>query len=92
MGSMMTSPVDLSYLADNVMLFRYFESQGRVRKALSVVKKRSGVHEDTIRELQMANGQITIGEPLTGFRGVLTGVPIHTGRDRMLGDEDAPRP
>jgi circadian clock protein KaiC len=93
MASAMTSPVDLSYLADNVMLFRYFEAGGRVHKALSVVKKRSGVHEDTIRELQMANGQITIGEPLTGFRGVLTGVPVHLGRDhdRMLGDEDAPR-
>jgi circadian clock protein KaiC len=79
MGSTMSSPVDLSYLADNVMLFRYFEAEGRVRKALSVVKKRSGMHEDTIRELQMTNGSIVIGEALTAFRGVLTGVPTYVG-------------
>ncbi len=56
LGTSMTSPVDLSYLADNVMLFRYFEAEGRVRKAVSVVKKRSGWHEDTIREIQMTAG------------------------------------
>jgi circadian clock protein KaiC len=78
----MTSPVDLSYLADNVMLFRYFEAEGRVRKALSIVKKRSGGHEDTIRELQMTEGQILIGDPLSAFRGVLTGVPTFVGEDR----------
>lgn len=82
MGSGMTTPVDLSYLADNVMLFRYFEAGGRVRKALSVVKKRSGGHEDTIRELQMTGGHITIGPPLSAFRGVLTGVPIYLGDDK----------
>lgn len=86
MGASMTSPVDLSYLADNVLLFRYFESGGRVRKALSVVKKRSGGHEDTIRELQMTGGHITIGNPLSAFRGVLTGVPVFVGEDKeMLG-------
>lgn len=85
MGSNMTTPVDLSYLADNVMLFRYFEAEGRVRKALSVVKKRSGPHEDTIRELIMADGSISIGDPLAGFRGVLTGVPTYVGSERMLG-------
>jgi circadian clock protein KaiC len=90
MGSAMTSPVDLSYLADNVMLFRYFEASGRVRKALSVVKKRSGSHEDTIRELRMANGCITIGEALSGFRGVLTGVPVWTGSERAPLESDAP--
>lgn len=84
MGSAMSQPVDLSYLADNVMLFRYFEADGRVRKALSVVKKRSGPHEDTIRELTMANGSITIGGALTGFRGVLTGVPVWTGSEHEL--------
>jgi circadian clock protein KaiC len=85
MGTNMISPVDLSYLADNVMLFRYFEADGRVRKALSVVKKRSGAHEDTIRELIMADGHITIGDALSGFRGVLTGVPVYVGSERMLG-------
>jgi circadian clock protein KaiC len=88
MGAGMTSPVDLSYLADNVMLFRYFEAEGRVRKALSVVKKRSGMHEDTIRELQMTNGRLMIGEPLSGFRGILTGVPAYVGSERMLGKDD----
>ncbi len=90
MGSNMTSPVDLSYLADNVMLFRYFEAQGRVRKALSVVKKRSGAHEDTIRELQMGKGGIAIGEALSAFRGVLTGVPVYVGAERSLQDSNAP--
>jgi circadian clock protein KaiC len=91
MGANMTTPVDLSYLADNVMLFRYFEAMGRVRKAVSVVKKRSGPHEDTIRELTMASGGITIGEALTGFHGVLTGVPSYVGSERALKDNDAPR-
>ena len=91
MGTSMNSPVDLSYLADNVMLFRYFEADGRVRKALSVVKRRSGAHEDTIRELKMADSTIEIGEALSGFRGVLTGVPVYVGNERMLGDKDAPR-
>jgi len=89
MGANMTTPVDLSYLADNVMLFRYFEAAGRVRKALSVVKKRSGPHEDTIRELTMANGCITIGKALSGFRGVLTGVPTYVGSEQALRDDDA---
>jgi circadian clock protein KaiC len=82
MGASMTSPVDLSYLADNVLLFRYFEAGGRVRKALSVVKKRSGGHEDTIRELKMTDGHIVIGESLSSFRGVLTGVPTYVGEDQ----------
>jgi len=82
-GPSVRSPVDLSYLADNVLLTRYFESFGRVRKALSVVKKRSGGHEETIRELRFADGQIQVGEPLTEFQGVMTGVPT------FLGSEDA---
>jgi len=72
----MQSPVDMSYLADTVVLFRYFEAGGRVRKALSVVKKRSGGHEDTIRELGFGSEGIQVGRPLTGFRGILTGVPM----------------
>jgi circadian clock protein KaiC len=91
MGANMTTPVDLSYLADNVMLFRYFEAMGRVRKAVSAVKKRSGPHEDTIRELTMADGCITIGEALAGFRGVLTGVPSYVGSERALQDSDGTR-
>jgi circadian clock protein KaiC len=89
MGSAMSSPVDMSYLADNVMTFRFFEAEGRVRKAVSVVKKRSGEHEDTIREMQMRNGRIVVGEALAGFRGVLTGVPVYVGSERMLEGKDA---
>ncbi len=87
MGAM-TSPVDVSYLADNVMLFRYFEAGGRVRKAISVVKKRSGQHEDTIRELQMTRQRIVVGEALSAFRGVLTGVPTFVGSEQQLGGKD----
>lgn len=71
----MSSPVDVSYVSDTVLLLRYFEAAGRVRKALSVVKKRTGLHEDTIRELSMGPDGIVIGRALTNFVGVLTGVP-----------------
>jgi circadian clock protein KaiC len=74
MGAM-SSPIDVSYLSDTVVLLRYFEAAGRVRKAVSVIKKRSGKHEDTIRELHMSSDGLRVGEPLTAFRGVLTGVP-----------------
>lgn len=74
-GTTMTSPVDATYLADCVVLLRYFEDSGRVRKAVSIVKKRTGRHEDSIRELTMDPHGLHVGEPLTGFRGVLTGVP-----------------
>jgi circadian clock protein KaiC len=75
-GTAMTSPVDASYLADAVILLRYFEARGEVRQAISVLKKRSGPHERTIREMRFADGKISIGQPLREFRGVLTGVPI----------------
>jgi len=75
----MTSPVDLSYLADNVVLLRYFEFQGAVRKAISVVKKRSGAHEDTIREFKLSQKGVLLGPPMTEFHGVLTGVPKYHG-------------
>jgi len=78
-GNQMISPVDASYLADAVMLLRYFEAKGEVRQAISVVKKRGGMHERTIRELWLRGGGITVGEPLRHFRGVLTGVPIYEG-------------
>jgi circadian clock protein KaiC len=73
------SPIDVSYLADTVLLFRYFESGGTIRQALSVVKKRSGPHERTIRELILSKGAIKVGEPLTEFEGVLTGSPKFIG-------------
>ncbi|MGQ0502609.1 MAG: ATPase domain-containing protein [Panacagrimonas sp.] len=75
-GSSMVSPVDVSYLADAVILMRYFEAEGEVRQAISVVKKRGGAHERTIREFRMFRSRIEVGEPLRDFRGVLTGVPI----------------
>ena len=71
----MKSPVDVTYLADTVILLRYFEAVGRVRRAMSVVKKRTGAHEDTIREFRIGKGGISIGEPLVNFHGVLRGVP-----------------
>ena len=75
MGTHMSAPVDASYLADAVVLLRYFESEGEVRQAISVVKMRGGEHERSIRDFSMKKGRISIGEPLRGFRGVLTGVP-----------------
>ena len=73
-GHMKTS-LDVSYLADTVVLLRYFESRGEVRQAISVLKKRTGTHERTIRELRITSDGLHIGEPLRNFRGVLTGVP-----------------
>jgi len=75
MGASMTAPVDASYLADSVVLLRYFEAEGEVRQAISVVKMRGGEHERTIRELSMKGGRINLGEPLRDYRGVFTGVP-----------------
>ncbi|MDT9597597.1 ATPase domain-containing protein [Sphingosinicella rhizophila] len=72
----MKTPVDVTYLADTVILLRYFESPGRVRRAISVVKKRTGHHEDTIREYRIDHRGISLGEPLINFHGVLRGVPI----------------
>ncbi len=80
----MQSPVDVTYLADTVVLTRFFEAEGRVRKALSVIKKRSGGHEDTIRELKMDKKGIHIGEPLKDFRGILTGVPVFQGKKEEM--------
>jgi len=83
-GSMGTS-VDVSYLADTVILTRFFEARGSVRKAISIIKKRSGAHENTIRELKMIQGGVQIGEPLSDFEGVLTGVPRFVGTsDRVI--------
>ena len=71
----MKAPVDVTYLADTVILLRYFEAFGRVRRAISIIKKRTGAHEDTIREYRIDGRGITLGEPLMGFQGVLRGVP-----------------
>jgi circadian clock protein KaiC len=76
----MTSPVDASYLADAVILLRYFEARGEVHQAISVVKKRGGNHERTIREFGLAEGGVRVGQPLREFRGVLTGVPVFEGK------------
>ena len=80
LGSNMSSPVDASYLADSVVLLRYFELAGRVRKAISVLKKRTGGHEDSIRELWFDATGIHLSEPLLQLRGVLSGGPIETGK------------
>ena len=75
----MGAPVDVSYLADTVVLTRFFEARGSVRKAISVIKKRSGAHETTLRELTLTPSGIVLGEPLNDFEGVLTGVPRQVG-------------
>lgn len=76
----MSTPIDLTYLADSVLLLRYFEQDGRIRKAVSVIKKRTGNHEDTIRELKFGRGGLRVGQPLNNFHGVLTGVPTFQGK------------
>lgn len=83
-GSAMQTPVDASYLADSVILMRYFEARGEVRQAISIMKRRGGVHERTIRELRLDTQGIHVGEPLREFRGVLTGVPVYEGQSEPL--------
>ena len=81
----MKSPVDVTYLADTVILLRYFEALGKVRRAVSVIKKRTGKHEETIREFRITSAGLTLGEPLSGFQGVLRGVPTFvTEKQPML--------
>lgn len=80
----MESPVDVTYLADTVILLRYFEAAGRVRRAVSVIKKRTGAHEDTIREYRIDHRGITLGSPLANFQGVLRGVPTLVGKGPAL--------
>lgn len=79
------APVDLSYLADTVLSLRYFEAAGGVRKALSVVKKRSGHHESTIREFNLQRGRgVSVGAPLRDFQGVFTGLPVFNGNPQQM--------
>lgn len=80
----MKSPVDVTYLADTVILLRYFEAMGKIRRAVSVVKKRTGKHEETIREFRISDRGLTLGEPLSSFQGVLRGVPTFVGENRPL--------
>ena len=87
-GNPVDEAVDVSYLADTVLLLRYFEVHGEVRQAVSVVKKRGGDHERTIRECKVTKGGLKVGEPLHEFQGVLTGVPRYTGNNTPLLQEE----
>jgi circadian clock protein KaiC len=78
------SDVDLSYLSDTVVQLRYFEAKGEVRQAISVIKTRTARHERTIREFQIGDDGLQVGEPLTEFQGVLTGVPMFSGEGKTL--------
>ncbi|MDO9370369.1 MAG: gas vesicle protein GvpD [Sphingopyxis sp.] len=83
-GTMSTNGLDVSYIADIVVLLRFFESEGRIRKAISIVKNRSGHHEDAIRELRIDAKGVRVGDPLSEFRGVLTGTPEYVGSNAPL--------
>jgi circadian clock protein KaiC len=78
-GSPMQSAIDVSYLADNILLLRYFEAHGEVRQAISTIKRRAGAHERTIRELRLGPDRIHVGRPLNDFQGILTGTPSFLG-------------
>src|SRR5205807_4651257 len=83
MGPMQT-PLDISYLSDTVVMLRYFEADGLVRRALSVVKKRSGGHEYAIREFRLAEGGVQVGPPLKQFQGIFSGTPTYIGERKPL--------
>jgi circadian clock protein KaiC len=78
--------VDLSYLADCVVLLRYFEAAGRIRKALSIVKKRAGPHDTSIRDFILSSSGIKIGVPLEAYRGVLSGIPTYDQIVKDIGE------
>jgi len=79
LGQNMASPIDVSYIADTMFMMRFFEAGGHVHKAVSILKKRTGLHETAIREIGIKDNKLTVGEPLVAFRGVLTGVPEYRG-------------
>lgn len=81
--------IDVSYLADTVLLFRYFEARGEIHQAVSVFKKRTGLHQRTVREIRITSDGVTVGEPLAGFRGIMTGVPEYAGETKMIGQHGA---
>ena len=83
-GTMSTGNLNVSYIADSVVLFRFFESQGRIRKAISVIKNRGGAHENTIRELNIDGKGISLSAPLNEFKGILTGTPEFVGNTAHL--------
>jgi circadian clock protein KaiC len=87
-GSTMTAPIDISYLADTIVMLRFFEATGAVRRAISVVKKRTGQHETTIREFRISTEGLRVGKALTEFHGVLTGVPQYIGARVPAMDND----
>jgi circadian clock protein KaiC len=84
----MRTPLDVTYLADTVIALRYFEANGAVHKAISVIKKRTGKHERAIREVTMDHGKIAVGQSLTRFRGIFTGTPEQESRSRSKGSGD----
>jgi circadian clock protein KaiC len=86
-GTAMQTPIDVSYLADNILVLRYFEARGEVRQAISMMKKRSGGHERSIRELRLGPETIRVGAPLSGFQGILSGSP--TSLAPLLGKDGA---
>lgn len=86
MGPGMSSPADLSYLADTLILLRFFEAFGEMRQAISVVKKRASAHEKTLREFRITAGGLEIGDPLREFQGIFTGVPQYVGKEARLFD------
>jgi circadian clock protein KaiC len=85
LGPSMTSAVDVSYLADCVILLRYYEANAEIHKAISVLKKRSGSHERSIRNFELGEGGITVGPPLRRFRGLMTGIPVITDQSDIDG-------
>ena len=87
MGTM-KSPLDLTYLADTVLLTRYFEAFGRVKKAISVIKKRTGAHEESLRELRIGDGGVIVGEVLREFAGIFTGIPRFLGEESKMMPQD----
>jgi circadian clock protein KaiC len=85
----MSSEVDASYLADTVLLLRYFEYEGQIEQAISVFKKRTGAHERALRSLSIQSTGVQVGDPLTGFQGIMTGVPQYSGSTPVVGRTDA---
>jgi circadian clock protein KaiC len=89
-GREMTTPVDASYMADTVILLRYFETKGEVRQAISVIKKRGSSHERTVREFRLAEGRIMVGQVLRNFRGILTGTALEgQPGDEVIGEKQS---
>jgi circadian clock protein KaiC len=86
LGGAMSSAMDASYVADNVLMLRYFEDDGEIKEAISVFKKRGSAHERTIRAFRMGEEGIVVGDVLRGYRGLLTGVPVP--HERRAADQD----